>query len=393
MPTIKLTKRSVENHEPGNKDTVLRDTEVKGFTCKVTPKGRRVYMLYYRTQAGQERRPVIGVHGDVTCEQARKIAQEWKSGIALGQDPSRTRNQLRKAPTMEELCARYLEDYAEGRKKPSSVRSDRHMIKRFIVPYFGNHKVEEIDTQQVTKLHNSLKKTPYQANRVRALLSKMFELAEAWKIRPQYSNPTRHVGKFPEQKRQRFLSGEELKRLAGFLEQMEHDGELSPKVSAAIRLLVLTGFRTSELLGLRWETIDFERGIAYLGDTKTGQQYRMLGKSTVEFLSSLPWREDEGYVIPGEVEGQQFVNLRKPWRKVRAAAGLPDVRLHDLRHTHASAGAGMGLSLPLIGKLLGHTQASTTMRYAHLADDPLMQAADVVAGYLSDAMSGRAKAG
>jgi integrase len=383
MTTVKLTKRSVEAPSSGSKDIILRDNEIKGFLCKITPKGRRSYMLYYRTKEGQERKPLIGVHGDITCNQARSIALEWKAIIANGGDPSSDKQGSRLAPDVYQLCNRYMTDYATGRKKASSLRNDAQMIERFIQPAIGRRKATSITNEDITKLHNSLRKTPYQANRLLALLSKMFSLAEAWGIRPQGTNPTQFVEKFPEEKRQRYLSEDELESLGAVLDAAETDQSELPQVIAAIRLLLLTGCRLNEILTLKWSDIDWGRGLLNLEDTKSGYQVRPVGNAALTYLDTLSWKDDLEFVIPGRDKSKPLVNLGKPWRRIRDKAELTDVRIHDLRHTHASAAAGLGNSLPIIGRLLGHTQAATTQRYAHLADDPIRTAADQVAEQIS----------
>jgi integrase len=386
MAAIRLTKRLVESHRSHARDIILRDSEIKGFLCKITPRGHRVYMLYYRTKDGQERRPKIGVHGEITCDQARKIAQQWKAEVAAGSDPSAHKSASRQAPTVSQLCDRYLEEHAKGRKKPSSLRNDAQMIIRFIKPDLGARKVASGTVEDISRLHQRLRNTPYQANRLLALLAKMFSLAEAWGLRPNGSNPTRHVGKFREQKRQRYLTNEELERLGEVLEEAERNETEPPQIIAAIRLLLLTGCRLNEILALRWDQIDWDRGQLRFEDTKTGAQFRTVGAAVIEHLAQLPWRQSSPYVIPGRITGSHLVNLSKAWRRIRERAELNDVRIHDLRHTHASAAAGLGLSLPMIGKLLGHSQPATTARYAHLADDPVSLAATSVAEHIGNLM-------
>jgi integrase len=386
MAAIRLTKRLVESHRSDARDIILRDSEIKGFLCKITPRGHRVYMLYYRTKDGQERRPKIGVHGEITCDQARKIAQQWKAEVAAGSDPSAHKSASRQAPTVSQLCDRYLEEHAKGRKKPSSLRNDAQMIVRFIKPDLGARKVASATVEDIARLHQRLRNTPYQANRLLALLAKMFNLAEAWGLRSNGSNPTRHVGKFREQKRQRYLTNEELERLGEVLEEAERNETEPPQIIAAIRLLLLTGCRLNEILALRWDQIDWDRGQLRFEDTKTGAQFRTVGAAVIEHLAQLPWRQSSPYVIPGRITGSHLVNLSKAWRRIRERAELDDVRIHDLRHTHASAAAGLGLSLPMIGKLLGHSQPATTARYAHLADDPVSLAATSVAEHIGNLM-------
>jgi integrase len=235
----------------------------------------------------------------------------------------------------------------------------------------------------VTKLHHANRAAPYQANRVLAVLGKMFNLAERWGLRPDGSNPCRHVEKFFERKRERMLSPAELARLGEAL--AAYDG--SPYVVAAVKLLVFTGARLGEVLGLQWAWIDFERGEARLPDSKTGAKTLHLPPPALAVLADLPRLGGNPYVITGAKAGAALVNIEKPWRAIRQVAGLDDVRLHDLRHAFASVAASSGMGLPIIGKMLGHTQSATTARYAHLESDPVKAAAASVAGKIAAAMS------
>ena len=384
MANIKLTKRTVEAREPGLKDIVLRDTEIRGFHCKITPKGKRVYMLYFRSAEGQERRPAIGTHGDITCDQARRIAQAWRAEVAQGRDPSAQKKDRRDAPTVRELCGRYLDEYATGRKKQRSFDEDRRLIDRFVLPALGAKKVAAVTPDDIGQLHRSLVDTPYQANRLRALLSKMFNLAEQrWGYREPRTNPVYAITKFPERKRERFLNDEELARLGKVLNEAERTLTEQPQAIAAIRLLLLTGCRRNEILTLRWEDVDLSNGLIRFSDTKTGAQTRPIDDQIVAFLRGLPWREESEFVVPGRSGDKPWVNLSKPWRRIRSAAGLEDARIHDLRHTHASIAVQSGISLPITGKLLGHNQAATTERYAHLSNDPVRRASETVTKHLA----------
>ena len=227
--------------------------------------------------------------------------------------------------------------------------------------------------------------TPYQANRTSwRLLSKMFNLAEAWGLRPDGSNPCIHVERNRETGRERLLSAAELARLGEALAGYD----TSPFVPAAIKLLLFTGARVSEILGLRWDSVDFERGEARLSDSKTGAKTVHLPPPALAVLATLPRIDGNAFVIVGQKDGAPLVNLEKPWRAIRGAAGLVDVRLHDLRHAFASVGAASGDSLLVIGKLLGHTQAATTQKYAHLSADPVKAAAAGIAGKIATALGG-----
>jgi len=269
--------------------------------------------------------------------------------------------------------------------------------------------VTDISRANISRLHYEMKQHPYQANRFLSVLSKFFNWCESLGLRPDNSNPCRHVQKFAEKGRERFLSADELARLGAVLEQAETDGlpwqvdesrptakhlvpaeqrftVSSPFVVAAIRLFALTGARLSEMLELEWSMVDLERQHLRLSDSKTGRKSIYLNPPAVEVLANLPRLAGNPYVICGEKPGAHLVNLQKPWRRIRKAAGLDDVRLHDLRHTFASWGAIDGLPLQMIQGLLSHSNMQTTQRYAHLSADPLRASSERVAGAISAAL-------
>jgi integrase len=220
----------------------------------------------------------------------------------------------------------------------------------------------------------------------------MMNLAEQWGLRPDGSNPARHVRKYREVKRERYLSTQELQQLGRTLAQAQAEGSESPFVLAAIALLVLTGARLTEILTLRWVEVDLERQLLRLADSKTGPKTIYLNDAATNLLRTIPRLADNLYVIAGAKKGARLVNLQKPWRRIRARAGLADVRIHDLRHSFASVAAGVGLSLPVIGKLLGHTQPVTTARYAHLAIDPIRAASNLIGDEIASVMNGGGRA-
>ena len=258
MPNVRLAKRSVEAQAPSTKDIILWDTELKGFGCKVTPKGRRSYFLYYRNASGSQRRPAIGTHGKITAEQARRIAQDWLHEVSRGNDPSKERRGQRQAPTVANVCNRFLEEHASQRNKNGTRYNYERLIERFVLPAWANRKVHEITRKDISELHHQLRKTPYQANRVLGLVSKMMNLAEVWEYRPDGTNPTLHVKKFGEQKRERFLTTEELGRLSTVLNDLEETNSEMASCVAAVRLLIATGCRLSEILTLEWDWVDFD---------------------------------------------------------------------------------------------------------------------------------------
>ena len=369
----KLTKRLIESALSQDKDVVLWDNEVKGFCCKITPAGKRVYLLYYRTHDGRQRKPKIGDHGVMTCEEARTIAQRWLSDVLQGGDPSAQKSLTKNLPTVKELAERYIREYAP-RKKEASRKDDERLWNHYVLPFMGERKISTVTRQDVISLHHSLKHFPIRANRVLSLLSKAFNLAELWGYRADASNPCRHVQKYAETKRERFLSQEEITRLMAILDAEEKEGKELPPVLCAIRLLLLTGCRLNEILRLSWQEVDFDKSCLFLLDSKRGKRTVYLSPPAVELLQNIPREKDHPYVIAGKNKHSHLINLQKPWRRIRKKGGLEDVRIHDLRHTFASVAAAKGLSLPVIGALLGHSQTQTTARYAHLVGQPLLEA-------------------
>ena len=241
----------------------------------------------------------------------------------------------------------------------------------------------------VARLHHGMRATPGAANRVLALLSKMCALAEQWGLREPGSNPVRGIERFRERRRERHLTPEELERLGDVLRQVELERTESPSSVALVRLLLLTGARLGEVLGLRWDRIDWQAGSVRLADSKTGPKTLYLSDAATGGAGwPLVVQADNPWVLPGRVQGRPLVNPQKPWRRIRRAAGLEDVRLHDLRHTYAAVAARGGLSLPMIGALLGHSEPQTTQRYAHLVGNPVKQAAEQVGEAIRVAMGG-----
>lgn len=387
----KLTKRVVEAVESADKPLYLWDDQLAGFGVKVLPNGQRRYLLKYRVGGGRkapQRWLMIGTHGAITADQARDIAQQALAAVARGEDPQAQRTAIREAPSVRDLWARYEADHLP-RKKASSAKDDRQKWRDHINPALGRKRVTEVTREQVDRLHKGLSDTPYQANRVLALISKLFNLAELWGMRPEGTNPCRHVGKFKEQPRERYLNAEELGRLGAALREGLAAQTETPYMVAAIQLLLLTGARLNEILGARWDWVDWERRVLKLPDSKTGAKPVFLSAPALEVLQNLralPTSQGSRYVIRGRINGQPLVNLAKPWARICERAGLGEVRLHDLRHTAASVGVGQGMSLPVIGRLLGHTQASTTQRYAHVDLDPALAAAEQIGAAVSGAL-------
>ena len=375
MPAqIKITKRAVDCIESDGSDRFYWDRELPGFGLRVRASGRKYFVAQFRAN-GRLRRMTLGPVTAMTPEIARKRAMALLAEAKAGGDPAAHRDADRKAATVKVLGERFLDEYVPDHCKPSTAYEYRRSVELFIEPSIGGRRVTEIQRSYIAELHHAMRKTPYQANRTLGVLSKMFNMAEVWGLRPDSSNPCLHVKRFKEEKRERFLSAEEFQRLGKVLDEILGDGSETCSAVAAIRLLMLTGCRLSEIQKLRWDYVDLIAGELRLPDTKTGGRAVPLAPSAVRLLASLPRDEDNPWVIAGKSPDSHLTDLQHPWRRIRARAELPDVRIHDLRHSFASRALALGEGLPMIGKLLGHTQVQTTARYAHLAQDTVKASA------------------
>ncbi|MFD1156950.1 site-specific integrase [Roseovarius aestuarii] len=390
---IKLTKRTIDGLSPEDKQYPIRDSDIPGFSLRVYPNGRKAFFFRYRVGGGRGakiREPRIGDFGSLTADQARNIAKDWTAIVRQGGDPMGDRQAQRDTPTMAELFERYLNDHAKRHKKQSSVRNDVRMIEKRLNPLLGKKQVNAVSRQEVKALHSSLEGKPYEANRTLSLLSKVFNYAAdelEWIKRSEH--PVVGIKRYAEKKRKRYLSEAELARLGDALrkaEQGQLDRLISPYAVAMIRLLVFTGARHGEILSLRWNEVNFERACLELADSKTGEKDIFLPPAALHILSELLRVEGNPFVIVGGKPGSHLVNIKTPWEAIRREADLADVRLHDLRHSFASFGARAGMSLPIIGALLGHRETATTARYAHLSDDPLRSAVESIGSEIAEAM-------
>lgn len=379
MPRTKLSKSVVDRLPCAESDVVYWDSSLAGFGVRVKPNGSKSYVIQYRNrQTGRSRRKTIGKHGPLlSFAKAKEIATGLLSDVLRGKDPVAEAKTLRDAPTVSDLALQYMQEHAVPKKRPKSVANDKSMLNRLILPRLGKRKLAEVGHRDIQALHNSLKATPYQANRVIALLSKMFGLAIKWDWCTD--NPAKGIDKYHEEKRHRWLSDEELNRLVQALSN--HPNQ---KAASAIRLQLLTGARIGEVLSAIWADFDLKRGVWIKPSHHTKQkrtEHLPLSGAATELLEELRPTESvtSNYVFPGRSPDKPIVDLKKFWRSIMKAADIEDYRIHDNRHTHASHLVSSGLSLAIVGKLLGHTNPMTTQRYAHLADSPLREAAERMA--------------
>lgn len=379
---------------------VIWDEALAGFGLRVEPSGLKTFVVRYRAGGGRRgvlRQLKVGTHGKLTAEHARRAAKTALAEVQLGADPQSERAAAREQLTMSELCDLYLTEGVD-RKKASTLTLDRMRIKRHIVPRLGRLGVSDVTQGDLQRLVRDIsagrirgEATPHTrggpcaASRTAGLLGGIFTFAVQRGLRPD--NPIRLVSRPPDRRRERFLSSKDLRALGEALSATEEEGA-RPAYIAIIRLLALTGARKNEIARLRRDEVDLDCGCLRLKDSKTGPKVIRLGAAAVSVLRAWPNACGE-WVFPDPKRPKEPVRgLDWFWVKLRERAGFPDVRIHDLRHSFASAGLASGQGLPLIGKLLGHAHPGTTARYAHFTDDPLREAADRIAARVAGAMVG-----
>ncbi|MFZ5791874.1 MAG: tyrosine-type recombinase/integrase [Pseudomonadota bacterium] len=365
--------------KPGD---ILWDDRVSGLHLRAFP-SKKTFYLQYRTKDGRrQRRPKIGDLGTVTLAEARQIAGDMLKAVARGEDPVAERGRRRVALTFNELADRYLKHIRtdpKDRKKPSSIANDELTLKVHLRPRWGRRLAEDITREDVEEMHRAMAKTPYQANRTLALASRMFNLAEAWRTRPERSNPCRLVQRYPERKRRRYMRSIEAPVIADLL--AKYEAERSEAV-LFIYLLILTGARPDEIARAGRKHLDGNRLV--LLEHKTD-------RTTAPRVIYLPSRVMT--LIEKVGTADSLTGIKSPrslWRKIRREAGCPDLRLYDLRRTFASAALRAGYTLDQIGELLGHTSGTTAKRYAWLLEDLGAEAAEKTADVLTEMMQPKA---
>jgi integrase len=378
MTVKRITSDVVNRLQAGER---VSDDKLPGFRVRRQTTTRRVYQFNYYIN-GVRKQMKIGVHGMVTPDgitswtpdAARREAKRLAGLVAQGIDPKADRPG-KGAPTVKDLFDRYIAEHVKRLRKDSTAREYKGAFKKHLSAPLGHRKVAEITRADVEKLHRELHRKPSTANMCLAVLSAMFEKAEAWDWRPQHSNPCRHVERYKLNSRERVLIAEEMARLGRAIAS-DPDGKV-------FLVIALTGARVSEVTGLKWSYLDLDNGAARLPDSKTGAKTLVLPQPVVEILRSVKPGDGSEYVFP-QLSKHALYQI---WDRIRTAAGLPDLRIHDLCHNFASWGVNGNLGLPIIGKLLGHSSAQMTAKYEHVVSDAARLAANAIAGKLSDAMS------
>lgn len=384
---VKISKRSVEAATATDKEIFLWDDELKGFGVRIYPSGRKMYLAQFRV-GRRLHRVNIGLHGILTQEQARTEAVKHLADVRLGANPAGERDRRKASPTVKEFGRRFLDEHVAIHCKESTRGEYQRSLELFIYPKLGMHRLLDVTRSDVVAMHAAMKAIPYQANRTLGVLSVLFTVAFDWEVIKDSMNPCWKVKRFKEQKRERYLTEEELARLGKVLR--ESDSE--PEAVNCIRLLLLTGCRLSEIQTLKWDYIDYKAGVLRLPDSKTGAKLVPIGEAAIAVLKAIPKLDNNPYVITGRVEGQHLTDMQRPWRRLRKRADLDGLRIHDLRHSFASDALQLGEDLPMIGKLLGHTQVQTTARYAHLKTAPIRSAANTVSAAIASALAQPVKA-
>jgi len=366
MAGQRITKRLVDSLKIEADEYAAWDAKLPGFGVRVRPTGAMSYVVVYRAGSGRGapfRRYTIGAIGKITPEKARARAKGILGAVAHGKDPAADKTTERATPTVAELSDRFIAEHVEPKRKPKTTAFYRDALDRIVKPEFGTTKADKLTRAGVAKLHGKLKATPFQANRVLAVIASMYGFAVRAGIVPEGTNPVRKIDKFKEHRRERFLTGAELERLGAAIREAETKGipwdvdeakptarhlpkpknrytKIGPFAAAALRLLLFTGCRLREILNLQWEHVDLERGLLFLPDSKSGRKTVILNAPAMAVLNGL--ERIGSHVVPGDDLEKPRADLKRPWEAVSRRAGLDGVRLHDLRHTYASFGAGGG---------------------------------------------------
>jgi integrase len=423
LPTIKISRKALADITPGDKPVIYYDSALKGFGLKVTPTGAKSWILEYRPGAGgrgvSKKRIKIGTLVSHSPEAAREEASRTLARVRLGSDPAASRSDERKGQTLAEVAENWLAAHVLVKRKPKTYGEYKLAVERYINPVLGSIKFALVSPSDVSRLQAHIVRGKANkgngghtmANRALATLSSIYGWAQDQELIADGLNPVKRIERFKENQIERFLTSEEIGSLAAALIEAETTGipydvdgtktkakhAAKPEnrhtiygehAVAAIRLYLFTGCRRSEILNLMWKDVDLERGILFLPDSKTGKKPVILSAQAHAILSNLT--RVGKYVIAGASAGEKDEtprsDLDRPWKAVTARAGLNKLRLHDLRHTYASIGAGGGQGLPIIGKLLGHKNMTTTQRYAHLDTDPMRRVAGFIGDHITRAM-------
>jgi integrase len=379
----KITKKLVDQVQPGDREIMVFDSVLKGFVLRVSPGGTKTYAVRYR-MGGRDtplRTLKIGKHGSPwTPDQARTEAEKLLGQVSQGTDPAAERKAREvRGMTVNDLADRYLLQHVEVRNKPRTAAGVRWMLEKHIKPALGRLAVTDVTRAHIVKFHHDRKGTPRQANLLVSVLAKMFSLAEAWGVRPDSTNPCRLVERYRENARERFLSSAEVEKLGPVLSEMEESGAVGESSANVVRLLLLTGCRRDEVRLLRWEDVDLEIGALHIRDAKAGGRVHPIGAVAMAFMAELPrYSEWVFSAVRNRKIPLPVGTLEGSWKAVREKAGISDVRLHDLRHTHGTYAGSTNANAFLVRDKLGQKTLAMTGRYVNKETDPLRELSDKV---------------
>jgi integrase len=387
---IRLTEGFLGTLRPADRDQFVFDTQLATFCYRLTPAGKGIFYV------GKPRRPV-GHRPPLKVTEARELARQMLVDLRQGRDPAEERKARELAAkaggmTVAELSVKWLTDYVRPKLKPRTIRDYEQLLERRILPAVGHLPVSRISRDDVVRMHVDMARTPRRANYTLRTLSGLMSFALELGLRPPADNPCRRIRLYREQHRERFLTEVEIGLAAEAIEEAEREGVIGVHAAAGLRLCLFTGARQGEILAARWVHVHRDQRVIRLPDSKTNVPRTIhLSEAALEVLRTLP--RVEPYLIAGALPGEPFKNLSRAWIVARARRSLDDVRLHDLRHSFASLAANRGVSLPMIGKLLGHKHQATTQRYAHIARDAAAQVNDELGAAMAAAIEKKAPAG
>ena len=376
MPTVRLTEARINTLKPGKSARDVRDADLKGFGVRIMPSGRKRFFLHTQHE-GRRIWKIIGEPGQMALAEARDAARNELAAIRMGQPAARSPEDTVFEAVAEEVFLRYSRHW-----KPSTLKVNRGYLRKQILPWFGGRQIADITRKDVQDWFMSLHATPVAADRSAPVLSVIMAQSEVYGYRPENSNPCRGIRRYRRKGRERFLSDAELRRLGWVLSTYETDWPLQ---TAIIRMLLLTGCRGSEIRTLQWR--DFRDGRLYLRDSKTGPRTVWLSSPSRDILARLP--RTSRWIFPSRRTDDPVSKtmVTKFWWRVRSDAELTVVRLHDLRHAYASIAIMLGETVPVVGRLLGHNDAGTTLKYTHLAESAVRDAANVMGDVLGGSES------
>lgn len=390
---MKLTEKRIRDLAPKAKQYFVFDEELPGFGVRVGSSGEKSFVIRYRTGGGrsaQQRRITLCKVQAASLSTARDEARSYLAEVRKGNDPYADKLSYRVAPICNDLFDKYLDEHAKIKKSEKSVYEDTRLVDRHLRPAVGRKKVVDIQFEDIERLHQKMRHTPYQANRVLAITSKAFQLAERWQMRPPQSNPSRLVERFKETPRDRHFSVTEISDLGSALNDLEDGADgttANPVAILALRLALILGLRIGEIRNLRWDDVDLERQSLALTSTKTGARNHSLPTIAQQLLAEATRKGP--FVICGKSSSQplNYKSIHNVWKRARDRAGLSNARIHDFRHTVATMAAETGAGAALLRDLLGHKTMAMANLYIGRLDKPVRDLREQVAGTIGAAIS------